>query len=66
MELEERLTQLRAENRLVEAQRLEERTRYDMEMLNEIGYCTGIENYSRHLTGRNPGEPPHFAGLYAG
>lgn len=57
-ELEERLAQLRADNRLVEAQRLEERTRYDMEMLNEIGYCTGIENYSRHLTGRNPGEPP--------
>ncbi|MCF8075034.1 MAG: excinuclease ABC subunit UvrB [Desulfotignum sp.] len=57
-ELEERLAHLRAENRLVEAQRLEERTRYDMEMLNEIGYCTGIENYSRHLTGRQPGEPP--------
>jgi len=42
----------------VEAQRLEERTRYDLEMLNEIGYCNGIENYSRHLTGRKPGEPP--------
>ncbi len=57
-ELEERLAQFRSENRLLEAQRLEERTRYDMEMLEEIGYCTGIENYSRHLTGRNPGEPP--------
>lgn len=45
-------------NKLVEAQRLEERTRYDLEMLNEIGYCNGIENYSRHLTGRKPGEPP--------
>jgi excinuclease ABC subunit B len=57
-ELAERLEVLRSENRLVEAQRLEERTRYDMEMLNEIGYCNGIENYSRHLTGRQPGEPP--------
>ncbi|MFN2436254.1 MAG: excinuclease ABC subunit UvrB [Desulfotignum sp.] len=57
-ELEERLAQFRSENRLLEAQRLEERTRYDMEMLEEIGYCTGIENYSRHLTGRQPGEPP--------
>ncbi|MCF8112380.1 MAG: excinuclease ABC subunit UvrB [Desulfotignum sp.] len=57
-ELAQRLDVLRSENRLVEAQRLEERTRYDMEMLNEIGYCNGIENYSRHLTGRQPGEPP--------
>ena len=57
-ELADRLAVLQGENRLVEAQRLEERTRYDMEMLNEIGYCTGIENYSRHLTGRQPGEPP--------
>jgi excinuclease ABC subunit B len=57
-ELAERLAVLRRDNRLVEAQRLEERTRYDMEMLNEIGYCNGIENYSRHLTGRQPGEPP--------
>jgi len=57
-ELAGRLEVLRSENRLVEAQRLEERTRYDMEMLEEIGYCNGIENYSRHLTGRQPGEPP--------
>ncbi|RLC01231.1 MAG: excinuclease ABC subunit B [Deltaproteobacteria bacterium] len=57
-ELKARLEVLHAENRLVEAQRLEERTRYDLEMLQEIGYCNGIENYSRHLTGRNPGEPP--------
>ena len=57
-ELKQRLEYLRNENRLVEAQRLEERTQYDIEMLNEIGYCNGIENYSRHLTGRAPGEPP--------
>ncbi len=57
-ELTERLEILYRENRLVEAQRLEERTRYDLEMINEIGYCNGIENYSRHLTGRKPGEPP--------
>ena len=57
-ELKQRLEFLRSENRLVEAQRLEERTEYDLEMINEIGYCNGIENYSRHLTGRNPGEPP--------
>jgi excinuclease ABC subunit B len=58
VELKQRLEFLRSENRLVEAQRLEERTQYDIEMLNEIGYCNGIENYSRHLTGRAPGEPP--------
>ena len=57
-ELKQRLEYLRKENRLLEAQRLEERTQYDIEMLNEIGYCNGIENYSRHLTGRAPGEPP--------
>jgi excinuclease ABC subunit B len=57
-ELKSRLEYLHNNNRLVEAQRLEERTRYDLEMLNEIGYCNGIENYSRHLTGRAPGEPP--------
>lgn len=57
-ELKARLQVLRNENKLVEAQRLEERTQYDLEMLNEIGYCNGIENYSRHLTGRKPGEPP--------
>ncbi|WP_417544579.1 excinuclease ABC subunit UvrB [Marinobacter sp.] len=57
-ELDERLPQLRDNNRLVEAQRLEERTRYDMEMMNELGYCNGIENYSRYLSGRQPGEAP--------
>ncbi len=57
-ELKERLEYLYGNNKLVEAQRLDERTRYDLEMLNEIGYCNGIENYSRHLTGRKPGEPP--------
>ncbi|MGZ3558941.1 MAG: excinuclease ABC subunit UvrB, partial [Thermodesulfobacteriota bacterium] len=58
-ELKERLEWLRAQNRLLEAQRLEQRTRFDLEMLRELGYCQGIENYSRHLTGRSPGEPPH-------
>jgi len=58
VELDERLKQLRDNNRLVEAQRLEERTRYDMEMMNELGYCNGIENYSRYLSGRLPGEAP--------
>ncbi len=57
-ELEERLEQLRHEGRLLEAQRLEQRTRYDIEMLQEMGYCTGIENYSRHLDGRKEGQPP--------
>lgn len=57
-ELRERLEQLKSNSKLVEAQRLEERTRYDMEMMRELGYCTGIENYSRYLSGRNPGEPP--------
>jgi excinuclease ABC subunit B len=59
IELEERLTELRARNRLVEAQRLEGRTKYDMEMMAEMGNCPGIENYSRHLDGRKPGDPPH-------
>lgn len=58
MELAERLIDLREGNRLVEAQRLEERTRFDLEMLIELGYCSGIENYSRYLSGRSPGEPP--------
>jgi excinuclease ABC subunit B len=58
-ELADRLEELRTANRLVEAQRLEQRTRYDLEMLEEMGYCNGIENYSRHLDGRQPGEPPH-------
>jgi excinuclease ABC subunit B len=57
-ELEERLGRLRKEGRLLEAQRLEQRTRYDLEMLQEMGYCTGIENYSRHLDGRRDGQPP--------
>ncbi|MGE5594049.1 MAG: excinuclease ABC subunit UvrB [Betaproteobacteria bacterium] len=57
-ELEDRLADLRAAGKLLEAQRLEQRTRYDLEMLAEVGYCQGIENYSRHLTGRQPGEPP--------
>ncbi|QOR38914.1 excinuclease ABC subunit UvrB [Billgrantia diversa] len=57
-ELIERLAWLRKNDRLVEAQRLEQRTLYDLEMMNELGYCNGIENYSRYLSGRNPGEPP--------
>jgi excinuclease ABC subunit B len=57
-ELIERVKELEAANKLLEAQRLEQRTRYDLEMLREIGYCSGIENYSRHLDGRMPGEPP--------
>ncbi|MDD4938823.1 MAG: excinuclease ABC subunit UvrB [Candidatus Omnitrophica bacterium] len=58
-ELEERLVFLRQKNKLLEAQRLESRTKYDMEMLREIGYCHGIENYSRHLSGRPPGSRPY-------
>ncbi len=58
LELRERLPALRAQGKLVEAQRLEQRTRYDLELLHEVGHCNGIENYSRHLTGRAPGEPP--------
>ncbi len=57
-ELRERLAQLRDSNQLVEAQRLEQRTLYDLEMMQELGYCNGIENYSRYLSGRNPGQPP--------
>ena len=57
-ELEERLQQFRAAGKLLEAQRLESRTKYDLEMMKEIGYCSGIENYSRYLTGRAPGERP--------
>jgi excinuclease ABC subunit B len=57
-ELKERLEFFRGDNRLLEAQRLEQRTLYDLEMLAEMGVCPGIENYSRHLTGRAPGEPP--------
>jgi excinuclease ABC subunit B len=58
-ELEERLATLRREAKLLEAQRLEQRTRYDLELLEEMGFCPGIENYSRHLDGRSPGQPPH-------
>jgi excinuclease ABC subunit B len=57
-ELAERVPYFRDNNKLIEAQRIEERTRFDLEMLRELGYCHGIENYSRHLTGRAPGEPP--------
>ena len=57
-ELRERLDYLRSQNKLVEAQRLEQRTRFDLEMIMELGYCNGIENYSRYLSGRDPGEPP--------
>jgi excinuclease ABC subunit B len=57
-ELRERLEWFRSRNQLLEAQRLEQRTTFDLEMLQELGYCQGIENYSRHLTGRKPGEPP--------
>ncbi|MGB9838297.1 excinuclease ABC subunit UvrB [Methanothermobacter sp.] len=58
-ELEDRLRELRAQNKLLEAQRLEQRTRFDMEMLREMGYCQGIENYSMHLSGRRWGEKPN-------
>ena len=57
-EMKERVEFFRNRNKLIEAQRIEERTRFDMEMLKEMGYCNGIENYSRYLTGRNAGEPP--------
>ncbi len=57
-ELRERLAHLTERNKLVEAQRLEQRTRFDLEMIAELGYCSGIENYSRYLSGREPGEPP--------
>jgi excinuclease ABC subunit B len=57
-ELKKRLAELKKQKKLVEAQRLEQRTKYDLEMIREMGYCTGIENYSRHLDGRVPGEPP--------
>ena len=57
-ELKKRIAYFRKENKLIEAQRIEERTHFDLEMMQELGYCHGIENYSRHLTGRKPGEPP--------
>jgi excinuclease ABC subunit B len=58
-ELQQRLAQFRSEGKLLEAQRLEMRATYDLEMIETLGYCSGIENYSRHLDGRKPGEPPH-------
>ena len=57
-ELRDRVDHLQAHNKLVEAQRLEQRTRFDLEMIKELGYCSGIENYSRYLSGRQPGQPP--------
>ena len=57
-ELKERILEFYSQEKLIEAQRIEERTNFDLEMLEEVGYCTGIENYSRHLTGRKPGKPP--------
>ena len=57
-ELAERLAELKADNKLIEAQRLEQRTNYDIEMMRETGFCSGIENYSRHISGRAPGSPP--------
>ena len=58
IELDQRLVELKANNKLLEAQRLEERTNYDLEMMAELGYCNGVENYSRYLSGRKPGEAP--------
>ncbi|MBK6909911.1 MAG: excinuclease ABC subunit UvrB [bacterium] len=57
-ELADRIDELRGMNKLIEAQRVEQRTRYDLEMLREVGFCSGIENYSRHMSGRNPGDRP--------
>ena len=58
MELEEQLKYFRENDKLVEAQRLEQRTRYDLEMMRELGFCSGIENYSRHISGRDAGSSP--------
>ena len=58
IELRERIETFQKSHKLVEAQRIEQRTRFDLEMLNELGFCQGLENYSRHLSGRNPGDPP--------
>jgi excinuclease ABC subunit B len=58
VELDQRVAELRANDRLLEAQRLSQRTMFDLEMIAELGYCNGIENYSRHLSGRSPGQPP--------
>ena len=59
LELQERIIEFKKMNKLLEAQRIEQRTRFDLEMLREVGYCSGIENYSRHLSGLQPGEPPY-------
>src|SRR5947208_14716111 len=58
-ELEQRLAELEGQGRLLEAQRLRMRTNYDVEMMREVGFCSGLENYSRHIDGRMPGEPPY-------
>src|SRR5215470_2055109 len=58
-ELEERLAELERQGKLLEAQRLRMRTTYDIEMMRQVGFCSGIENYSRHIDGRGPGTPPH-------
>ena len=57
-ELQQRLAEFKSQDKLLEAQRLEQRTQYDLEMMQELGYCSGIENYSRYLSGRDPGESP--------
>ena len=59
LELQDRIQTFEKENKLLEAQRIEQRTRFDLEMLREVGYCSGIENYSRHLSGLQPGDPPY-------
>ena len=59
LELQDRILTFEKENKLLEAQRIEQRTRFDLEMLREVGYCSGIENYSRHLSGLQPGDPPY-------
>src|SRR5690554_1318989 len=58
-ELEEQIEYFKKNGKLVEAQRIEQRTRYDIEMMREIGFCQGIENYSRHISGRQPGSAPY-------
>ena len=64
-ELEERVTYFKSEDKLLEAQRISERTNFDIEMMRETGFCSGIENYSRHLAGLAPGQPPlHPSGLF--
>ena len=66
-ELEERVKCFKSEDKLLEAQRIAERTNFDMEMMRETGFCSGIENYSRHLSGLKPGEPPYtLIGLFSG